>query len=250
MICIPGKSQAPQTDIPATGLKAYIADLAARHGVRYTKTGISALAGVITHLADDDVTPDETEQLIIALRRSKVIDGPTMLTLMARYFDDQSMVIFLDFDGVTHPEPYSQESAFKQLPLIESVVREMSGVDIVVTSSWRETHTLDELRGYFAVDMQDRVIGVTPNLWDSAQAPAFVRERECRAWLAANRQVGTRWLAIDDRPSWFQPNCPNLFVTDTLQGFQPRQMEQLRKMIINLHLSAQSSLAPQTQISG
>jgi hypothetical protein len=89
MILIRGKSQTPQTDIPATGLKAYIADLAARHGVTYTKTGISALAGVITHLADDDVTPNETEQLIIGLRRSKVIDGPTMLTIQGRYLDEK-----------------------------------------------------------------------------------------------------------------------------------------------------------------
>jgi len=89
MNCIPRKSQAPQTDLPATGLKDYIADLAARHGVTCIKTGISAMAGVITHLAYDDVTPDEAEQLIIVLRRSKVIDGPTMLTIQGRYLDEK-----------------------------------------------------------------------------------------------------------------------------------------------------------------
>lgn len=38
-----------------TGLSAYIADLAQRHGIAYVKTGRSALAEVITRLAGDDV---------------------------------------------------------------------------------------------------------------------------------------------------------------------------------------------------
>ena len=74
-------------------------------------------------------------------------------------------------------------------------------------------------------------VGVTPDMWDQALAPAYVRERECLAWLAANRPAGTRWLAIDDRPAFFQPNCPNLFLTDTLQGFLPGQMALLRDML-------------------
>lgn len=36
------------------------------------------------------------------------------------------MILLLDFDGVTRPEPYDQEAAFQQLPLIEGVVRNIS----------------------------------------------------------------------------------------------------------------------------
>jgi len=32
--------------------------------------------------------PDETEKLVIALRRAEVIDGPTMVTLPGRYLDE------------------------------------------------------------------------------------------------------------------------------------------------------------------
>lgn len=138
------------------------------------------------------------------------------------------LILFLDFDGVTHPEPYAQESAFQQLPFIEAVVRDMAGVEIVITSSWRESHSLKVLREFFALDIRPLVAGVTPDIWNPALAPPFVRESECMAWLAANRPVGTRWLAIDDRPSWFQPNCPNLLVTDTTQGFLQTQIEDLR----------------------
>lgn len=37
---------------------------------------------------------------------------------------DRAVILFLDFDGVTHPEPYAPAGAFTQLPLIESVVRQ------------------------------------------------------------------------------------------------------------------------------
>jgi len=77
-----------QADIPMTGLSAYIADLAKRHGVAYVKIGSSALAQVITRLSGDDGNPDETEKLVIALRRANVIDGRTMVTLLGRYFDE------------------------------------------------------------------------------------------------------------------------------------------------------------------
>jgi len=71
-----------------TGLPAFIGNLAKRHGIAYIRTGSSALAEVITRLADDDVKPDETEKLVIALRRANVIDGSTMVTLLGRYFDE------------------------------------------------------------------------------------------------------------------------------------------------------------------
>lgn len=75
-------------EIPQVGLGAFIADLAMRYGVEYVRTGSSALAEVVTRLAGDDVKPDETEKLVIALRRANVIDGRTMVTLLGRYFDE------------------------------------------------------------------------------------------------------------------------------------------------------------------
>ena len=75
-------------EIPLTGLGTFVANLAKRHGITYVRTGSSALAEVITRLSDDEVKPDETEKLVIALRRAKVIDGSTMVTLLGRYFDE------------------------------------------------------------------------------------------------------------------------------------------------------------------
>lgn len=78
----------PAFDIPATGMRAYVANLAQQYGIAYVKTGSGALAQVITNLADDDVRPDETEQLLIALRRANIIDGRNMVLLLGRYFDE------------------------------------------------------------------------------------------------------------------------------------------------------------------
>ncbi len=66
----------------------YVATLAQRHGVVYAKTGNDALAEVITHLADDDVRTDETENLLVALKRANVIDGKTMVDLLGRHLDE------------------------------------------------------------------------------------------------------------------------------------------------------------------
>lgn len=75
-------------EIPTSGLKVFIADLARRTGVNYLRDGYSVMAQVVTRLSDDEVRLDETEQLVIALRRAKVIDGRTMVTLLGRYFDE------------------------------------------------------------------------------------------------------------------------------------------------------------------
>lgn len=141
------------------------------------------------------------------------------------------MVLFLDFDGVTHAEPYTPASAFEKLHLIEAVIRVAGDVQIVISSSWREDHTLDELRCVFSPDLRQLVVGVTPDLWNPEQPITHLREAECRAWLDEYRP-GSQWVALDDRPTWFSPNCPNLLVTDTPQGFLRSQENLLREMLL------------------
>ncbi|ENV16184.1 hypothetical protein [Acinetobacter guillouiae] len=79
-------------EIPHKGLKSYIAKLARQNHISYINTRSSLLAQTITRLADDDVKPDETEKLVIALRRANVIDGSQMLILLGRYFDETQHV--------------------------------------------------------------------------------------------------------------------------------------------------------------
>ena len=148
-------------------------------------------------------------------------------------------VLFLDFDGVTHPQPCFQENVFCRLPLIEAVLREreLRDVEIVISSSWRDHYSLDEMREFFSLDFYRRVIGVTPSItkpgrnWMPGHEPEFEREWECLAWIKTNRPSGTRWLAIDDRPYWFRPESKNLLLTDAKFGFSPADAETLRDML-------------------
>lgn len=148
-------------------------------------------------------------------------------------------ILFLDFDGVTHPEPCSVESAFCNLPLIESVMREreLRDIDIVISSSWKDHYCLDALRGFFSLDIATRVLDVTPtasrpgSMWLPGHSPVFERQWEIEQWLKSKRSWCTPWVAIDDRDYWFEPGCPHLLHTDARVGFTPEHASRLRDML-------------------
>lgn len=148
-----------------------------------------------------------------------------------------SIVLFLDFDGVTHPEPCFEESVFCNLSLIEAVLIEFPSVEIVISSSWRDTFSLDDMREFFAPAVQPRVVGVTPSIktpspdWLPGHVPQFDRQWECESWLNRHRERGTPWVAIDDRDYWFEPDCRHLLLTESNKGFQVEHQALLRQML-------------------
>lgn len=142
------------------------------------------------------------------------------------------MILFLDFDGVLHPEPcYDADQLFCRLPLLENLLREFPNVSIVVSSTWRDTHTVEELRALFSADIGRRLIGVTPSwreLPELVETIGFQRHAEIEAWL---RQAGTpweKWVAIDDKSWLFKPFLPNLVRCNTDIGMNEEVVEQLR----------------------
>jgi hypothetical protein len=148
-----------------------------------------------------------------------------------------SCIVFLDFDGVTHPELCTREELFCFLPYVEAVVRENPGVDLVISSSWREHFSLEQLREFFSADIAPRVVGATPSNkdrmdnWLPGSALRHEREAQCEAWMRQNRPWGTPWLAIDDRAHWFRPDCSDLLLTSSAVGFTPAHQETLKTMI-------------------
>ena len=75
--------------LPVSSVSSYVANIAKRHGVSYLRTPSDELADVITRLSGDEITTDATEDLIVALKRANVIDGPTMVSLLGSYLDEQ-----------------------------------------------------------------------------------------------------------------------------------------------------------------
>lgn len=147
-----------------------------------------------------------------------------------------SPILFLDFDGVTHPEVCLAEQLFCCLPLVEEVLRRRPGVDIVISSSWREHHSLQELQERFSPELRDRVVGCTPIYKQDMCEPAkrYVREIECRTWLQANRPevlASGAWLALDDASWLFSPGCQHLILSRHKTGFAPADAEFLERRL-------------------
>jgi len=146
-------------------------------------------------------------------------------------------VIFMDVDGVCHPEPCKRELEFCCLPLIEVVLLEFPLVQIVISSSWREHYDLEQLRGFFAVELRSRVIGVTASIkrpsadWLPGFGAQYEREWECAAWMKQHCDWSTPWLAIDDRAHWFRPECADLLLTDSRIGFSADDQKILHQML-------------------
>ena len=109
------------------------------------------------------------------------------------------MILFLDIDGVLHPDPPQPDQRLRSLPRLVEVLRDHPQLVVVISSLWREKLSLDQLRELFPADMRERIIDVTPiaeriDGWLPAR-----REGEILDWLGASGRAGEPWLAIDDQ---------------------------------------------------
>ena len=137
-----------------------------------------------------------------------------------------AMLLFLDFDGVLHP--YTRPAgALVHVPALERVLRDFPDVDIVISSAWREAHTLEQLRAFFSEDIAQRIVGVTPQL-DSWKHP-FIREAEIHTWLRNAGRASENWVALDDIAPFFSPGCQNLLLVHTDVGFDAAADHELRR---------------------
>lgn len=143
------------------------------------------------------------------------------------------MILFLDFDGVLHPEPcYNEADYFCCLPRLARVLADYPGVSIVISSTWR-TRSLEQLRAFFPEWLRPRIIGSTPHHRDFANdvdIGRYPREAECREWLRA-KQPYSEWIALDDRAYWFSPFNKNLLLCDPEIGFDEDAERRLREKL-------------------
>lgn len=61
-----------------------VAAMAARHGITYTATAADEWAEIVTPLCGDDLSTDDTRDLLVALRRAGIISGAEMVALLGR----------------------------------------------------------------------------------------------------------------------------------------------------------------------
>lgn len=142
------------------------------------------------------------------------------------------MILFLDFDGVLHPTDARMGELFCHVPPLEAVLREYPAVEIVISSTWREAHPLDELRGFFSADIARRIVGQTPARPERSEVPPelwpFVREGECAVWMRRQQCESRSWLALDDDAVQFRPRSPILHLVDGQRGLTRADLTALR----------------------
>ncbi len=129
--------------------------------------------------------------------------------------------LFLDFDGVFHPIGAGvQHFQAPCVQLFSEVLRMCPGVPIVVSSTWRCAHSLEELRGFFPEDVGTRMVGTTPEL---LVGEGYYRYKEIKLYLEKHASPDAPWVALDDNREMFPPACDGtLVITDSGTGLTPK----------------------------
>lgn len=131
------------------------------------------------------------------------------------------MILFLDIDGVLHPEPATAEQAFCCRHLLWEILLGQPALQVVISSDWRINHSLDYLIEKITdgspADHKHRFVGVTPFL-PEAKHVYRGRERECMAWLMQHRTESAPWFALDDVAGNFTFGTRQLHLVDYRTG--------------------------------
>lgn len=145
------------------------------------------------------------------------------------------MIVFLDFDGVLHPDPcLDGVRLFENAPRLAHVLGGFPQVVLVLSTAWRQSGTYEQLLALLPAPLRQRVIDVTPNFSGFASTAALApyhRQAECMHWMRLNGVQEEAWLALDDRPSGFTPYCENLIACDPQSGFDAAVSARLRSAL-------------------
>ena len=131
--------------------------------------------------------------------------------------------LFLDFDGVLHPSITSEY--FTKLDLMREGINGQP-VEIVISSSWRFHHSLDELKNFLGPEIGKRVIATTGD----AHIGKFARYQEIKKWVEINRCE--KWAILDDSKFEFPDDLDNLILCDPRRGMTDSVVTKLRSWLM------------------
>ena len=133
-------------------------------------------------------------------------------------------LLFLDFDGVLHPTHFAGEDPFNRVHLLEeSLVG--SELGIVISSSWRFTHSLEKLQKLLPDSISNLVIGVT----GVPVIGKHPRYQEIQTFLKSHGH--SNWRALDDSYWEFPSPCPELIRCNPNTGISEKQIQELNQWI-------------------
>jgi len=127
-------------------------------------------------------------------------------------------IIFLDIDGVLHPDNAAQISAFntpcgnrlfRWAPLLLGLLQKYPKVKIVISSAWRYCWNYEDLVGFFPEEIRPYIIGTT-------------RPSEPRRWEAIQEYIHqfklTKYAIIDDAAAEFPMGLPGYIWCKSKKG--------------------------------
>ena len=132
--------------------------------------------------------------------------------------------LMVDFDGVLHPT--SGGEFFSRLPLLETA---LSGYEceIVISSSWRHHHSLQELVEHFPASLRRSVVGVT----GPPHIGKWPRHQEILNYCKANGERD--WRALDDSFLEFPSPCKELILCNPNTGIDTKQLIVLKQWLMH-----------------
>jgi len=147
--------------------------------------------------------------------------------------------IFLDIDGVLNSQsfwrikPQRERKLEVGYPLCNidfdavrhiNTITDATDAKIVISSTWRVTHSLEELSGYLKeAGMLGEIIGMTPRLHFAGSVSTIVpRGCEIREWLYVNESHDydqtCRYAILDDDSDMLYWQRDNYFLCDGYSG--------------------------------
>jgi hypothetical protein len=157
----------------------------------------------------------------------------------------RTQVLYLDFDGVLHPEdvwqlpggpPYVRSplghSVFEHADLLSRLLSPYPDVRIVLSTTWARRMSYGVACEHLPASLQKRCIGAT---WHSEMSLYDFERMERGEQVRADvkRRAPTEWLALDDDvEGWAGAFQTNLVSTHPVEGIsEPMVLEQLRRAL-------------------
>ncbi|WER45597.1 HAD domain-containing protein [Cupriavidus sp. WKF15] len=161
------------------------------------------------------------------------------------------MILFLDYDGVLHPdaayyvqsrkgsyiELRAEGALFMWMPILEEILSPYSEVRIVLSTSWVRELGFSKARGFLSPWLQSRVIGGT---WHSKMSQhregshrisdrwsELTRYQQIARYIST-KKPGDSWIAIDDDiVGWDRSVEHRLVPTDPSAGLSDPATQEL-----------------------
>jgi len=132
-------------------------------------------------------------------------------------------IIFLDFDGVLHPENPAPNQLFSNAYMLDNFLRDYQ-CQVIVTSSWQFSPKYQSFLNILPGFLAKSITGETQCSFKGNAS----RLKEINHYLHMKHLSNIDWVAIDDKSEKFPDNFSQLILCDSLTGITEKQISILK----------------------